>query len=268
MKVLKKLSPRVPFTLPLVQSLQVLALKHHAGDDTGNDKSNTRSSRDARGTAGRGGRRGRWRGASGSSSLGVTDGRARSAASGGGEGSSDTISRLISVGNAGSEGRKGPFASSGGVDGTVHTALAVRFPGTEEPDGVGRLGNLEGEDTDLAGGSIVWHKARVEAVSLGDGVELLGAGVGKAALSDGVVTTAELKVDKVTNGSVDDLWVEDETCSTSAVDTDGDSDVGGKGGDGTSESGESSSSELHVWYFEERVSESENLTMKLLVERK
>jgi hypothetical protein len=61
-----------------------------------------------------------------------------------------------------------------------------------------------------------------------------------------VVATAELKVDKVSNSSVDDLRVEGK-----ASVTDDDGDVGGKGGDGTSESGESSSSELHgCWYLE------------------
>jgi len=70
----------------------------------------------------------------------------------------------------------------------------MRGPGAEEPNGVCGLGHLEGEDADLARGGIVGHEWRSEAILLGDGVELLSAGVGKGALGDGVVTTVELKV--------------------------------------------------------------------------
>ncbi|CAG8638393.1 10320_t:CDS:2 [Acaulospora colombiana] len=245
---MKKIVPQGPFHLATSAKCcsTSLPLEHQAGDDTSNDESNTRTSRDARGTTSRSGGRSGWRGTSGSSSL--ADGRARSAASGGGEGSSDTISGLISVGNASSEGRKGPFASGWGIDGTVHTALAVlkKEIAKSQPPAKSR----DRHDRKLTGflaqknqmGLAVWVTSRVktpicpEAASYGikpeskpfDWLTVLNCWVQgstkQADTRDGVVTTAELKVDKIANGSVDDLWVEDETCSTSAVDTDGDSD--------------------------------------------
>lgn len=122
----------------------------------------------------------------------------------------------------------------------------MRLPCAEEPDGAGCLGHLESEDTDLTASSVVGHEWRSEAILLCDGVELLGAGVGKGALGNGVVTTSELKVDEIANCSGDNLRVEDESSSTGLVCTDGDSDVGGESGDDSTEGGKSSSDKLHV----------------------
>jgi len=52
-----------------------------------------------------------------------------------------------------------------------------RLPGTEEPDGAIGLGYFERENANLTGGSVVWHEWGGEAILLGNGVELLGAGV-------------------------------------------------------------------------------------------
>jgi hypothetical protein len=92
--------------------------------------------------------------------------------------------------------------------------MAMRFPGTEEPDWAGGLGNLEGEDANLSTSGIIGHEWRSEAVLLCHSVELLCAWVGKGALGDGVVATMELKVDEITNTCGNHLRVKDETSGT------------------------------------------------------
>lgn len=125
--------------------------------------------------------------------------------------------------------------------------MAVRLPSTEEPDGAGGLSNLKGEDTNLTAGGIEGHERRGEAVLLCDSVELLCAWVGKGALGNGMVATAELVIDEITNVGGDHLWVKDETSGTISGGSDSDGDISGESGDDTSESGDSSSSELHNW---------------------
>lgn len=115
----------------------------------------------------------------------------------------------------------------------------------EEPDGVRGLGDLEGEDTDLTARGVVGHERRGETVLLGDCVELLCARVGKRALGHSVVTTSELKVDKITNIGLDDLWVEDECWSTRGVGAHDNGDVLRKGGGNGSKSGDEGGRELH-----------------------
>lgn len=169
-----------------------LHLEHERSNEAGDEEGCTSPCGDDSGAVGGRGGRACARGTAGGRGGGTSaDGRA---ASGGCEGCGDTKARLVSVGDASGKGGKGLLASGWGVDGTVHASLAVGLPGAEEPDGVGGLGYLEGEDADLARGGIVGHEWRSEAVLLGDGVELLRARVGKRALGDGVVTTVELEV--------------------------------------------------------------------------
>jgi len=176
---------------PIIQWLT--RLEHKRGGKASHKEGDTTTSRDASGTVGGGGTTGARRGRSSGRDRGATAGGGR-VAGGRCEGSDDTETGLFSVGDAGGEGSKGLGASGGWVDGTVHAALAMRLPGAEEPDGVCGLGHLEGEDADLARGSVVRHEWRSEAILVGDGVELLGARGSKGALGDGVVTSVELEV--------------------------------------------------------------------------
>jgi len=123
----------------------------------------------------------------------------------------------------------------------------MRLSGAEEPDGVGGLGHFEGEDTNLSSGGIERHEWRAEAVCLGNGVELLGARVGEGALGNGMVTTSELEIDKIANGSGDDLRVENQSRSAVLTRSDGDGDVSSESrGHGGGEDSKGSSGELHV----------------------
>lgn len=121
----------------------------------------------------------------------------------------------------------------------------MRLARTEEPDGVGGLGDFKGEDTNLTAGGVVGHEWRGEAVLLGDRVELLCAWVCKRALGHSVVTASEFKVDKVTDVGLDDLWVEDERWSTRGVGAHNNGDILRKGGRNGSESGDNGGRELH-----------------------
>lgn len=125
--------------------------------------------------------------------------------------------------------------------------MAVRLPSAEEPDWGCGLGNLKGEDTNLTAGGIIRHERRGEAVLLCDSVELLCAWVGKGALGNGMVATTELEIDHITDGGGDYLRVKDESSGTVGFGTDSDGDISGESGNNTSENGDSSSSELHVW---------------------
>jgi len=149
-------------------------------------------------------------------------------------------------GYASGESSKSLRASGRRVNGAVHSTVAVRLPGAEEPDWAGCLGHLESKDTNLTASSVKWHKRRGEAILLCDGIELLCAWVGKGALGNGMVATAELKVDEIANSGGDNLRIKDETSGTVLACTDSDRDVGGEGGDDGTEDGESSSGKLHV----------------------
>jgi len=124
--------------------------------------------------------------------------------------------------------------------------VAVRFPGTEEPDWAGGLGYFEGEDSDLSGGRVEGHERRRETVALCDSIELLSTRVGKGTLGDGVVATVELKVDKISDVCSDNLRIKDERSRACLVRSDNNRNVRSEGRDDTNESSEDGSSELHV----------------------
>jgi len=221
-------------------------LEHGGSHKAGHEESSTTASRETRTSVGWGAGARSTGGRSGSRGGGINSAR-RSTSWGGGERSSDTEARFICVGNAGSEGGKGLGASCWGVNGTVHASLAMGLPGAEEPDGVCGLGHFECENANLTRGSIVGHEWGSESILLGDGVELLGARVGKGALGDGMVSTVELKVDHITNSGGNYLWVKDQSRGTCGIGTNNYGDICTEDGEDTSESGDGGSGELHFW---------------------
>jgi len=124
--------------------------------------------------------------------------------------------------------------------------VAVRFPGTEEPDWAGGLGYFEGEDSDLSGGRVEGHERRRETVALCDSIELLSTRVGKGALGDGVVATVKFEVNKIPYVRSYYLWIKYERGGPGRIRSDNNRNVRSEGRDDTNESSEDGSSELHV----------------------
>jgi hypothetical protein len=149
------------------------------------------------------------------------------------------------LGNDGSICLEGSVTCGGGVDGTVHATLAMWWATAEEPDGSGGLGYFEGVDTDLSGSGIKRNEWRGEAILLRNGVELLCARNSERALGNGVVSTAELEVDQVTDLGGHDLREKEESFFTSLVLTNLDGDVGGGGGGSEGGDGGGGCGELH-----------------------
>lgn len=179
-----------------------------------------------------------------SSASGTTSSTGASAG-GWGEGGGGTEWRIIGAGNKGSESSESLVTSGGWVDGTEHAQFAVAGMGAEVPDGSGGLGYFEGEDTNLSSSGIERHEWRGKAILLGNGVELLSAGVCEGALGNGVVTSSELEIDKVANVSSDDLGVKNRSRCAILTHSDEYGDVSGESRGSSDEGSKSSSGELH-----------------------
>jgi len=153
----------------------------------------------------------------------------------------------LSGSNSGTPAIEGLVSGQWWVDGANHSVVAVWVSGAEEPDWAGGLRNLKGVYANCAGGGVVWDEGGCEAGLVGSGVELLGAWVGERRLSYGVVATAELELDAVTNVGLDLVRAEDVGRRTIFSSSNNNSDIDRKGGDDQRSNASEGSGELHFF---------------------
>jgi hypothetical protein len=132
-----------------------------------------------------------------------------------------------------------------GIDGANHSIVAVWVSGAEEPNWTVGLGDFEGVNANCASGSVVWDEGGCEPWLVSRGVELLCAWVGKRRLRYGVVATAELELDTVTDLSCDLIRAERKGRGASFISSDDHSDVDREGGDDQRSNAGEGSGELH-----------------------
>jgi len=121
---------------------------------------------------------------------------------------------------------------------------AVSCSGAEEPDGRGRLGDLESINTDCARLVVEWDEWRCETRLICSRVKLLSAWLSKRRLSHGVVSASELELDEITNVGGDLIGTENSSRRSIFSSTNDDGDICSESRDDGSQARESSG-ELH-----------------------